>query len=155
MKRLFWLVPALASALSGCRAYCELSHDLPAFARIDGGETPIATYYVCNVSYRLLGFIPWTTGETWKSGPYEEYHDGGIRFFRDDCTLDDNLASVRHALAEVGSNRLGSLVTVIEENSAWSLFLMSRRVMKTTCLIVKPKTTEEESENDDETRGVR
>ena len=77
------------SALTGCMSCCELSRHVSDAVRVDGDERPLATFMVANVSYSLLGLLPLTSGNTWQSGPYEDFACGGISFFTDHCTLDE------------------------------------------------------------------
>lgn len=124
MNKIFSL-GALVLVLSGCRSYSELC---------DQGS--VASYEVVNNSYRLLGVVPLMTGETWKTGPYTDGL-GGLKFFEGECSLDDNLASVRHACEVVGSDKVRGLASRADTYSAWSFFLIQKRVLKTSCEIVK------------------
>lgn len=138
MKKTFFASLA-ALALAGCASYSELSRDVPAYARIDGGVKPIASYVVINNSYKLLGLLPLTTGNVWQGGAYDKRDEWNTTFFEDNCTLDANLASVKAALRECNTDRVCNIVNTLEEDSAWSCFLVNRRTLKTTCLICEPK----------------
>ncbi len=128
-----------AMAFAGCSSYSELSRDVPPYARIDDGVKPIASYVVCNGDYKLLGFVPLCSGVTWKSGPYADRDEFNARWFTDNCTLDENLASVKAALRECKTDRMCNLVTTEDSSWVWSLFLVRSHVLKTTCLICEPK----------------
>jgi len=129
----FSAVLALA-ALSGCCSYSQLQRDV-GHVKVDG-ERPIATYEVVNVSHKLFGVIPLTTGITWKAGDYNE-DVGSMNLFRDRCTLDDNLASVRHACHVVGSDKIRNLTGRVDDFYAWSLLFVKKRVIKTSCVICR------------------
>jgi len=133
------LTSIAALAIAGCSSYSELSSDVPAFALVDNDETPVASYVVCNTSYNLFGILPLCSGETWKQGDIDRSNMHNTIWFKDHCTLDENIASVKHALSVAGSDRVSNIVSDQEESYAWSLFLVSRKTLKTTCLIVKSK----------------
>jgi len=132
MKNAFGVIALMA--LTGCCSYSQLLRDTGKVA-VDG-TTPVATYEVVNVSYKLLGLVPLTTGTTWKEGPYSK-DVGSVALFEDQCNLDDNLASVRHACQIVGANDLHNLTGRVDDAWAWSLFLIKKRVVKTSCVITR------------------
>lgn len=135
------LMMAIAAlVLSGCSSLSEYSSDIPAYANVDNDNKPIATYVVANVSYQLLHFIPFSTGVTWKGTDTISRHNvSNFEMFSDKATIDENLASVKAATRLAGSNRVANLMTTIDNSSAWSLFIMRRRLVKTTCLILESK----------------
>ena len=136
MSRLLSLV--LASVLTGCCATTEIGR--PAVSvRSDDGETLIADVMVRNVSYSLFGVLPIESGSTWKTGAFADRDWWNAVWFEDRCTLDENLASLRAALKEVGSNRTMNLVTESDSWRLWSLFIVKRKVMKSTCSVLKRK----------------
>ncbi len=138
MKKI--LILALgAIAFAGCSSYSELSRDVPAYARIDDGIKPIASYVVCNNQYKLLGCVPLCSGVPWQTGPYDSRSEFNFKWFSDHCTLDENLASVKAALRECKTDRLCNLVTTEDSSWMWSLFLVRMHTIKTTCLICEPK----------------
>ncbi len=137
MKRIIVLSIG-ALLMAGCSSYCELSRDVPAYARVDDGIKPIASYIVCNNEYKILGCIPLCTGETWKQGPYDSRREFNARWFASNCTLDDNLASVKAALKECNTDRACNLITIEDSSWMWSLFLVRYRTLKTSCLICEP-----------------
>ena len=137
MKKLISVFGSVA--LAGCCSYSELSRDVPAYAAVDGDEKPMASYVVVNVSYSLFGLLPLSSGETWKSGPYADRDLWNVSWFKDGCTLDENVRSVRAALRECKSDRICNLVSSANEDSAWSLFLVNRKLLRTSCLILAPK----------------
>lgn len=135
-KALFVAFAALA--LSGCTAFSQLSHEVPAYALVDEDQKPIASFVVCNVSYHLLCFIPFESGVTWKLPNFEDQPLLDITLFEDRATIDENLLSVRAAMKRCNSNRVANLVTQIDDSSKWSLYLCRRHTVKTTCLILAP-----------------
>jgi len=132
MNRL--LVASVLLALVGCRSYNQLKQDVGQ-VKVDG-QTPVATYEVVNVSYKLLGIVPLTTGVTWKEGPYEG-NTGSMKGFADECSLDDNLDSVRHACEIVGADKLVNVTGQVDEYWAWSLWTVKKRIVKTSCVITR------------------
>ena len=119
-----FVVAALAAlAFAGCSSYSEIARwksDIP----VNDGEVPLASFMTQNFSYQLLWCIPLCTGLPWTEGNREEVDDFNVRFFADEATLDNNLASLNHA----------------EDDSAvWSLFLVNRHEIRTQCLILKPE----------------
>jgi len=133
MNRIFYSI-ALMAALTGCCSYSQLCRDVGK-VRADG-KTPIATYEVVNASYKLLGLVPFTTGTTWKEGPYDD-SVGGMAFFCTECSLDDNLESVKHACKVVGSENYCDVTAQVEDYWAWSCLLFRKRIVVTSCVIVK------------------
>ncbi len=124
---------------AGCSAYSELAdHSKASSVLIDSDVRPIASYVVCNHAYRLLGFIPLSSGVPWTSGPYAERDEFNASFFTDKCTLDQNLASVRAAMKECGTDRICNLVTTEDSSLLWSFCLVQHYECKTTCLICEP-----------------
>ena len=135
MKKLAWTF--LAAALcAGCSSYTNIGHLRPG-ATADDGEKAIATVTVFNVSYSIFGLIPFESGTTWKEGPYKDRSNWNWTFFKDGCTLDENLASIRAACKEVGSDRIENLVTDSDSWSFWRLFVIKRKVMKSSCTILR------------------
>ena len=137
MKRIIALA-VLAAAFAGCSSYTDIGRLSPnSGVKTDDGKRPIATIDVLNVSYSLLGLLPIESGETWKSGPYANRPSRNATWFEDRCTVDENLASVRAALREIGSTDVANVVTECESWRFWSLFIIKRTVMKTTCTVLK------------------
>lgn len=136
MKLLAW-GSLIALLLTGCCSYTEIARfESPILT--DDGERPIATFMTANVSYQLFGCLPLTTGRPWTSGPIEEGNSTGIGFFKDQATLDNNLVSLRSALRSVGSDRVCNLASLVEDERMWSLFLINRHIVRTTCTILEP-----------------
>jgi len=139
MKARLLAIALAPFVFAGCSAYCELAdHSETSTVLVDDDVRPIASYVVCNHSYKLLGCIPLCSGVPWKSGPYADREEFNASFFSDHCTIDENLASVKAAMAECGSNRITGLVTTENSSWAWSLFLVEHAEFKTTCLICEP-----------------
>ena len=65
--------------------------------------------------------------------------DFNVRLFSDQATIDNNLATMNHALDVVGSRRVSQLKTQTDDSAAWSLFLLNRHEVRTQCLILKPE----------------
>lgn len=139
MKSRIFAIVSASLMLAGCSAYCELAqHTEPSPVLVDANVKPIASYVVCNHAYNLLGCIPLSSGVPWKEGKYADRDEFNAVFFEDNCTLDENLASVKAALKECGSDRLAGLVTIEDSSWIWSFFLVEHREIKTTCLICEP-----------------
>ena len=137
MKRIIALA-VLAAAFAGCSSYTDIGHLSPnSSLKSYDGKRPIATVDVLNVSYSLLGLLPIESGETWKSGPYANRPSRNATWFEDRCTIDENLASVRAALRELHAKEVADLVTESESWRFWSLFIVKRTVLKTTCTVLK------------------
>ena len=137
MKNSFFAVVA-SVFLSGCCAYCNINTK-PVQARTVDGEKVLATFYVQNVSYKLLSFIPFTSGETWQKGGVEHADDLNLTWFEDKATLDENMKCLDHACDIVGSHRIAAISHNINEDPFWSFFICNRRQIKTECLILAPK----------------
>ena len=137
MKSSFFAIIA-AFVLSGCCAYCNINTK-PVQARTVDGEKVLATFYVQNVSYKLLSFIPFCSGETWQSGGIEHADDWNVDWFDDRATLDENMKCLDHACDIVGSHRITAISHNINEDPFWSFFICNRRLIKTECLILAPK----------------
>ena len=135
MKKLAF-VSLVATLFAGCCSYTDIGYLKPV-ATADDGEKAVATVTVLNVSYSIFGLIPFESGTTWKEGPYKDRSGWNWTFFTDRCTLDENLASIRAACKEVGSNRIENLVTDSDSWRFWSLFIIKRKVMKSSCTILK------------------
>jgi len=142
MKRitLFAFSLSVAALLSGCCSWVQIDRDIPKGALVEG-EKPIATFYVQNTSYQILGFIPWTTGVNWTEDdvPYEDANTPRFWFFCNEVSLDNNIRTLKRACKEVGSNRIASLTHTVNEDNLWSIFLMNRKTLKTSCFILEKK----------------
>ena len=129
---------ALALAFAGCSSYSEIARwksNVP----INDGEEPVATFLTQNFSYQLLGFIPLCTGRPWTQGTEEVVDNFNVRLFADEATLDNNLASLRHALNVVGSRRISQLKSIEDDSAMWSLMLVNRHEVRTQCITLKPE----------------
>ena len=127
------LVPFL---FAGCCAMSDLSdYKVPSAVRVNDDVQPLASYMVCNHSYKLFGCVPLTTGVPWQGG---EYEDGKVEFFADHCTIDENLASVKAAAELCGTDRVCGLITTEDTSWLWSLFLVKHTELKTSCVICAP-----------------
>ena len=123
--------------LSGCASMSTLSdYKTPAGVRVEDNAKPLASYYVCNHSYKLFGCVPLSTGVTWKGG--DDMNGFNTQYFSDHCTIDENLASVKAATAKCGTDRICSLITTEDTSWAWSLFLVKHTELKTTCVLCAP-----------------
>jgi len=137
MKRIFFPVLA-ALALAGCSSYSEIAL-WKSDVRINDGEQPVASFVTQNFSYQLLWCIPLCTGVPWTEGNDYVMDDFNVRLFSDQATIDNNLATMNHALNIVGSHRISQLKTMTDDSAAWSLFLINRHEVRTQCLILKPE----------------
>ena len=133
---LFAFLAFLASLLAGCSSYTVIGK-VNSPCKTDDGVTPIAGIEVFNISYKLFGVLPISSGDTWKEGSYANRDQWNTTWFEDKATIDENLASVRHALKEIGSNKVVNLVNDTDSWSFWSCFFVKRTVVKTTCTVVK------------------
>ncbi len=123
--------------LAGCASMSTLSdYRAQAGVRVEDNVKPLASYYVCNHSYKLFGCVPLSTGVTWKGG--EDYNGFNTEFFADRCTVDENLASVKAAAEKCGTDRVCGLLTTVDTSWAWSLFLIKHTEIKTSCVICEP-----------------
>jgi len=129
---------ALALLLAGCCSYVNIDRNVPEGAVVEGGK-PLASFYVQNTSYQILGIIPWCSGENWIGDgvPLEEANDWRISWFCDHVSLDKNILTLKRACKEVGSNRIASLSHNINEDNLWSFLLFNRKTVKTSCFIMK------------------
>lgn len=131
------LFPLIALILAGCQSYTEVATNING-RLVDNNAEAIGDVLVLNISYNWFGCLPWCTGTTWQKGPYEE--EGvvsKVTWFEDKATLDEQLRGVKHAMDEFGATRVTNLRTKINEDSLWSLFLMTRRVVKTHATLLK------------------
>ena len=129
---------ALAFAFAGCSSYSEIARwqsNVP----INDGEVPVATFLTQNFSYQLLGCLPLCTGRPWTEGREEIVDDFNVKPFADEATLDNNLATLRHALDVVGSHRITQLKSIEDDSAMWSLMLINRHEVRTQCIILKPE----------------
>ena len=134
MKSIFYGIALLA--LAGCSSYSEIAHwDSP--TRINDEEQPLATFITQNFSYQLLGFIPLCTGLPWTEGSEDIVDEFNVEWFCDKATIDNNLVSLNHALDVAGSHRITHLSTFESDDSSWSLFLVNRHEVRTSCIILK------------------
>jgi len=132
----------LFTFLTGCCSWCQVDREIPKGAIVEG-EKPIATFYVQNTSYQILGFIPWTTGVNWTEEDeglsIDNVNRVRFHFFYDGVSLDNNIRTLKCACKELGSNRIASLTHTVNEDNLWSIFLMNRKTLKTSCFILEPK----------------
>ena len=136
-----FVVAALAAlAFAGCSSYSEIAR-WKSDITINDGEVPVASFLTQNFSYKLLWCIPLCTGLPWTEGAGDDgiVDDFNIRLFSDKATMDNNLLSLRHAMDLVGSHRISQLKTVEDDSMAWSLFLVNRHEVRTSCLILPEK----------------
>jgi hypothetical protein len=122
--------------LAGCSSVSSLSdYKHPSGVLVDDDARPVASYFVWNHSYKLLGCVPLSTGNTWKGGPPDYFN---VEWFADHCTLDENLASVKAAAKQCGTDRVCGLVTTEDTSWIWSLFLVKHTEIKTSCILCEP-----------------
>ncbi len=134
MKNLVYGIALLA--IAGCSSYSEIAR-WEGVTSINDGEVPVASFVTQNFSYQLLGFIPLCTGLPWTEGTSDICDDYNVSWFSDQATIDGNMVSLRHALDRVGSNRITQLHTVEKDDSDWSLYLVNRHEVRTSCVILK------------------
>ena len=127
-----------ALAFAGCSSYSEIARwdsNIP----INDGEVPVATFLTQNFSYQLFWCIPLCTGRPWTQGTEDVVDEFNVKPFADEATLDNNLASLRHALDVVGSHRITQLRSLEDDCAMWSLLLINRHEVRTQCIILKPE----------------
>ena len=135
MRKFLYAVAALA--LAGCSSYSEIAR-WDSDTLTNDGERPVASFVTQHFSYQLFGVIPLCTGLPWTEGDEDIMDDFNVRFFADEATIDSNLLSVRHALDRAGgSHRISRLHTTVDDDSAWSLFVVNRHEVRTQCLILQ------------------
>jgi len=136
----FIALSLVATFFTGCCSYVNLDKDVPEGARVEG-EKPVASFYVQNTSYQILGFIPWCTGVNWTENdiPLKDANWWRIYFFCDEVSLDNNIRTLKRACKEIGSNRVASLSHSINEDNLWSFLIVNRKTVKTSCFILKKK----------------
>ena len=122
--------------LVGCSSYSEIARwNSP--VTINNGEVPLATFATQNVSYKLFGMIPISSGRPWTSGDGDVKYDFDVHLFADEATLENNFVSLRHALDLMGSHRITQLQ--VSEIDDWSLIIMQCHVVNTKCIILNDK----------------
>ena len=134
MKSFFYGIVLLAFA--GCSSYSEIAR-WNGTTHINDDELPLATFLTQNFSYQLLGFIPLCTGLPWTEGTEDIVDDFNIKMFSDEATVDNNLVSLHHALDVVGSHRITQLKMSESDDSSWSLLLVNRHEVRTSCIILQ------------------
>jgi len=139
---LFTFSLCLLAFLTGCCSFVKVDKDIPEGATVEG-EKPLASFYVQNTSYQILGFIPWCSGVNWTEADYdwslEEANCWRVHFFCDEVCLDNNIRTLKRACKEVGSNRIASMSHIINEDNMWSFLLVNRKTVKTSCFILQKK----------------
>ncbi|MBR6373543.1 MAG: hypothetical protein IKS20_10205 [Victivallales bacterium] len=134
--KIAFLFVMVALLLVGCSSYSEIARWNSPVA-INNGEVPLATFATQNVSYRLFGLIPISTGLPWTSGDGDVMYDFNVRMFADEATQENNFVSLKHALDILGSHRIAQLQ--VSEVEDWSLILVSCHIVNTKCFILKDK----------------
>ena len=134
----FAAISVFAIALAGCSSYSEIAK-WESNATVNDGEVPVASFVTQNFSYELLWCIPLCTGLPWTKGNDDVVDDFNVRPFADEATLDNNLASLNHALDVVGSRRIAQLQSSEDDSAMWSLLLINRHEVRTKCLILRPE----------------
>lgn len=136
MKNLIYGIALLAFA--GCSSYSEIARWESA-TTVNDGEVPVASFMTQNFSYQLLGFIPLCSGLPWTEGTSDICDEYNVSWFSDHATVDNNMVSLQHALVRTGSNRITQLRTVEKDDSDWSLYLINRHEVRTSCIILPRK----------------
>ena len=129
---------ALALVFAGCSSITDVARVDSKAVRTDDGAQPIAEVAIHNVSYRLFGLIPISSGEVWKGQcKYAERDGRNTVWFEDKCTPGENLAALKAVLKEVGSNKVQNLVERTQTCSGWSLGICRQTKETTTCTVLK------------------
>lgn len=131
---------AAVSALlfSGCVSYTQIAR-YDGQVRTEDGEKPIGAIEVVNVGYKLFCWLPLESGHVWQDDAVRlsgQEMRGGMSWFKDECTVDENLRGLRRALKEFPSDRVANLTTFEESWSVWSLFIIQRKVLRTGCTVL-------------------
>ena len=137
MKRFlaFCFCPALLLA-AGCVAKCDITYRQH---EIEYGEMALASVTCRNTGYLLFWKYPICSGMPWQQGLLKDW-EPERDWFDDHVTLDENMDMIRLAAKEVGSQRLGKVKTAMDNSANWSFFLVDRRSLTTTAVILKNKT---------------
>ena len=129
---------ALALVFAGCSSITDINRIDSRDVRTDDGAQPVAEVAIHNVSYRLFGLIPISSGEVWKGRCRYANRDGrNTVWFEDKCTPEENLAALKAVLKEVGSNKVQNLVERTQTWSGWSLGIIRQTKETTTCTVLK------------------
>lgn len=127
----------MAFAFAGCSSITEIAR-INSNTLTDDGVQPIAEITVKNIGYSLFGCIPISSGETWKGQcAYGSRDERNTVWFENRCTPEENIASLKAALKEVGSNKVQNLVERSERWSAWSLWIIWQSLETTTCTVLR------------------
>ncbi len=139
MKKII-AISLFALLAGGCCSFVKVDKDIPPGSLVEG-EKPLASFYVQNTSYQILGFIPWCSGVNWTENDIElnDANYWRIHFFCDEVNLDNNILTLKRACKAVGSNRVASLSHIIAEDNLWSFLIVNRKTLKTACFIMEPK----------------
>lgn len=144
MRKTFSLFPKFAwlpvscalLSLCGCLARCDITyrqHD------IGYGETAVASVTCRNTGYMLFWVWPICSGMPWQEGLLKDW-EPERDWFDDHVRLDDNIDMIKLAAREIGSCRIGRTRTEVDDNATWSFYLIDRRSITTTAVILKNKT---------------
>ena len=133
------MVLALSAALlAGCSSFTDVAY-YGGDVKTEDGERLLGSVVVHNYSYKLLFFIPLTTGQTWQYGEYNDRAVFNMKFFSDKCTADENLKGLRHALRSFNSDRITNLKHYSDSFAWWSLFLVQQHIERTSCTVLAPR----------------
>lgn len=127
-----------AVMLAGCSSYTAITR-YDGMVRTDDGEKPIGAIEVSNVGYSLFGCLPIESGHVWQEDGVrlsKNEMSGGMSWFKDECTVDENVKGIKRALKEFPSNRVTNLTTTEDSWSAWSLFIIQRKIVRTICTVL-------------------
>lgn len=127
-----------AMMLAGCASYTEIAR-YDGAVKTDDDEKPIGAIRITNIGYKLFGIIPLESGHVWQEDNVRINHQsmcGGMRWFADECTVDENVKGLHRALKEFPSDRITNLTTTEDTWSAWSLFIVRRKVVHTGCTVL-------------------
>ena len=137
MKKLIGFV-ALALAFAGCSSVTEIYSVSSPTTLTDDGERPVAEVTIKNISYKIFGCIPFSSGKTWKGEcAFADRDRRNTVWFEDLCSPDDNILALKAALKHVGSNKVENLVERKESWSVWSLWIFWQTIETTSCTVLK------------------
>jgi hypothetical protein len=131
MKRAMWTVVALAllGLVSGC-ATVQTARDFGGMAA-DGGNRPIATVAAENYGYYLFGTIPLISGTP-------KYPNAiSCCLFEETVTLQNNMAMISQTVKAERGSKLANVKTTEDWTGSFSLWLVWRRTIFTSAVILE------------------
>ena len=129
MKRVMLAALALVCMASGC-ATVQTAKNFGGVT-VDGGAKPVATVAAENYGYYLFGVFPLISGSP------EHPNADTCRLFEETVTVQNNLAMISKAVKMGPSRKLANVKTTEEWTGSFSLWLLWRRTIFTSALVVE------------------